>query len=439
MATETLIFEDEFKNFDLNTWKHEITMGGGGNWEFEMYVNDRRNSYVDDGILYLKPSLTSDIIGEDSVRGTNSIPDANRFSLWGGAPADMCTSNMWWGCERTATPTNILNPIRSARLRTAESFSFKYGRVEVKAKLPKGDWLWPAIWMQPESQAFGLWPASGEIDIMESRGNGLSYKNSKGDSLGYNSFGSTLHWGPSYEKDLFDLTHGEYVSEPNDLVNNFHVYGLYWDDEEIYTYIDDPSNVVMRVEGYGKDFEGWFEKGLKSGKLNKDDYNPWSHGSNLSPFDEEMFLILNLAVGGTSDYFPDDIGNKPWNNKGGAASQSFYDAKDEWLPSWTDNQSNTISDNAALQIESVKIYSIPGKTTYTYHKNAPSFTDSMVKSSQANGLSENRNTWVEKHIAVPIIMLILFVAAITVVRMKLKSVENYGRLIDPPIVVDCKI
>lgn len=56
-----------------------------------------------------------------------------------------CTNEQWYGCERQGTPTNIINPIRSARLNTAESFSFKYGRIEVVAKLPTGDWLWPGI------------------------------------------------------------------------------------------------------------------------------------------------------------------------------------------------------------------------------------------------------------------------------------------------------
>jgi hypothetical protein len=50
---ETLIFSDNFDKFDLKTWKHEITMGGGGNWEFEMYTNNRTNSFVQDGKLYI--------------------------------------------------------------------------------------------------------------------------------------------------------------------------------------------------------------------------------------------------------------------------------------------------------------------------------------------------------------------------------------------------
>lgn len=54
-----------------------------------------------------------------------------------------CTNPSDFGCERTGTPTNIINPIKSARLRTVQSFSFTYGRVEVRAKMPAGDWLWP--------------------------------------------------------------------------------------------------------------------------------------------------------------------------------------------------------------------------------------------------------------------------------------------------------
>jgi beta-glucanase (GH16 family) len=52
-----------------------------------------------------------------------------------------------------------------------KAFNFVYGKVEVKAKMPLGDWLWPAIWMLPAEHVYGQWPASGEIDIVESRGN----------------------------------------------------------------------------------------------------------------------------------------------------------------------------------------------------------------------------------------------------------------------------
>ena len=84
--------------------------------------------------------------------------------------------NSWYGCERTSgAGGNYLNPITSARLRSVNSFNFKYGRVEFKAKVPKGDWIWPALWLLPRDNAYGMWPSSGEIDVMETRGNGPSY------------------------------------------------------------------------------------------------------------------------------------------------------------------------------------------------------------------------------------------------------------------------
>jgi len=92
----------------------------------------------------------------------------------------------------------------SGKLTTVESFKIKYGRVEVKAKLPKGDWLWPAIWMLPRYNEYGQWPASGEIDIMESRGN-VNYPREFGG--GPETFGSTMHWGPDYSTNQYTKTH----------------------------------------------------------------------------------------------------------------------------------------------------------------------------------------------------------------------------------------
>ena len=149
----------------MKKWQHELNMAGGGNNEFQIYRNNRTNSFVRDGILYLQPTLTSEAIGLTTMK-------TGSYAMWGGTPADLCTSNAWYGCERNAAASgNYINPIMSARLRTATSFAFTYGRVEVKAQLPKGDWIWPAIWLLPRDQAYGTWPASGEIDIMESWGN----------------------------------------------------------------------------------------------------------------------------------------------------------------------------------------------------------------------------------------------------------------------------
>lgn len=169
---EVLIFEDTFDGSGLNfsLWKHELTLTGGGNWEFEVYVNNRTNSFVRNGSLTIYPTLLADTIGAANVASGFTM-DMN-----GGDPASVCTSGFEYGCLRTSGGGgNPLNPIQSARVRTAETFAFTYGRVEVVAQLPRGDWLWPAIWMLPVGDAYGGWPVSGEIDIMESRGNARGY------------------------------------------------------------------------------------------------------------------------------------------------------------------------------------------------------------------------------------------------------------------------
>ena len=132
--------------------------------EFEAYLNNRSISYARNGTLHIKPAFMADSMNLASA-------DLN---LWSGDPATTCTDNFDYGCERVGG-ANIINPIASAKLRTAETFTFTYGRVEVVAQMPAGDWLWPAIWLMPTEAAYGPWPTSGEIDIAESRGNAASY------------------------------------------------------------------------------------------------------------------------------------------------------------------------------------------------------------------------------------------------------------------------
>lgn len=91
---------------------------------------DDENSYAKDGKLYIKPTLTANKIGRYEVEN-------------GYVHLNDCTDSIEQNCKRQAGGDIIINPIRSARLNTKNSFTFKYGRVEVIAKFPKGDWLWP--------------------------------------------------------------------------------------------------------------------------------------------------------------------------------------------------------------------------------------------------------------------------------------------------------
>jgi len=81
LAAETIIFQDDFDKLNFTTWEHELTMGGGGNWEFEWYVNNRSNSYVRNSTLFIKPTLTEDAIGDVTLR-------SGTVDIWGMSPAD---------------------------------------------------------------------------------------------------------------------------------------------------------------------------------------------------------------------------------------------------------------------------------------------------------------------------------------------------------------
>lgn len=314
-------------------------MGGGGNWEFEYYSNNRSNSFVRDGVLYLKPTLTADRLGASAVDGSTPT----NFDVWGSTPADVCTSNAFYGCARSSGGGSVLNPIQSARVRTAGTFSFKYGRLEVEAKLPSGDWIWPAIWLLPEDQAYGQWPASGEIDLVESRGNDASYPG------GVNCFGSTLHWGPYWPEDPYTLTHADYCLSTDSgktLHDDFHTYGMVWNSEELYTYIDEDSNRVLSVNMSDSSF---FDKGgwSKSSTIN----NPWYGQPNNAPFDQKFYLIFDVAVGGVNGYFPDNVGGKTWSDTSSNAAGDFNNAILTSTKTW-----DFEGTGSALAIKSVNVW-----------------------------------------------------------------------------------
>lgn len=176
--------------------------------------------------------------------------------------------------------------------------------------MPKGDWLWPAIWMMPRDNAYGGWPTSGEIDILESRGNENLVQN--GVNIGTHMIGSTLHWGPDYYHNRYELTHFEKV-EGIGYDRAFHTYGVEWTPEHISFSIDGVTLGTITPPAGGF----WELGGLSSTGYS----NPWQGETRMAPFDQEFYLIINLAVGGTA-YFPDTDG-KPWSNDSPTVRQYF--------------------------------------------------------------------------------------------------------------------
>ena len=154
-------------------------------------------------------------------------------------------------------------PYSSARLRTLNRGDWKYGKLEIRAKLPNGEGIWPAIWMLPTNTKYGIWAACGEIDIVESRGYDT-----------HMTFG-TLHFGDSWPNNTHKGTTYEFPGKKAH--EDFLTYSVEWEKDEI----------------------RWFVDGKKWQTIQKEDW--WSgtaKDSPTAPFDEKFHLIINLAVGG---------------------------------------------------------------------------------------------------------------------------------------------
>jgi len=334
-APGEVIFQDDFNELDMVKWQHELTLWGGGNGEFEGYCNNRTNSYVKDGILYIQPTLTAERFSESFL--TSGTLDMN-----GGAPYDQCTCSLNYGCSRTGSAVNIINPVMSAAMRTPLSFSFTYGKVETRAKMPAGDWIWPAIWMMPVREAYGNWPTSGEIDIVESRGNKDLAMG--GTQIGVQQASSTLHWGPDPAANQFPRTHFE-KQNAGGYDSDFHVYLCEWTPDYIKFSIDgtEIGTVTPPAGGF------W-----EFGEFTQDTWrsNPWQGRSKMAPFDQEFYLKMNVAVGGTGGFFPDGAvngnGAKPWSDTSSTAPRDFWSGRSQWLPTWK-------GDATAMQVDYIKV------------------------------------------------------------------------------------
>lgn len=135
-----LVYEDNFKTLDKSVWTHEVQLDGFGNGAFDWTTTDEKNSYVDAEGLHIVPTLTNQTtsITSDQLYANYTLDLTKDGS---------CTSTANSSCVITSDPVKgkMIPPVRSARLSTKGRKSIRYGRVEVVAKMPKGDWLWPAI------------------------------------------------------------------------------------------------------------------------------------------------------------------------------------------------------------------------------------------------------------------------------------------------------
>nr|CAD7574830.1 unnamed protein product [Timema californicum] len=322
-----LIFEDNFDGLDISKWQYDVRIAGSPNNEFVAYTKSPENCYTQNGILRVKPSLLADTkdITKDSLvlDGCTGLPDSAE-------------------CTKKAIAWDILPPVLSSRLQSKQTFSFCYGKVEVRAKLPAGDWIYPELWLTPKDNWYGRDYTSGQIRLAMSRGNKDIILKEGGADLGSKRLeaGCLLGLGQQVHKEVY-----EWNRQGAAWCDNFHVYTLVWTPGGL---------MVSNAFGFGQTDKRASERlGGQTGERVKDmtfsvdgqqfahisppntgfsslsDFssvrdNPWLKGSNIAPFDKEFYLSLGLGVGGIGD-FPDNCATslpsggfhpKPWKNTG---------------------------------------------------------------------------------------------------------------------------
>ena len=138
--------EDNFDKggVDSSHWSHEVQLGGFGTGSFDWTTTDSKNTFTDSEGLHIVPTLTT----ESTSITEEQLFNGYTVNLTKAGGDGSCTSNNYKDCSIKSNNTvgTIIPPVRSARLSTKGKKSIKYGRVEVVAKKPAGDWLWPAIW-----------------------------------------------------------------------------------------------------------------------------------------------------------------------------------------------------------------------------------------------------------------------------------------------------
>jgi beta-glucanase (GH16 family) len=208
----TPFWSDEFDNAgspDASKWNYDIGAGGWGNNELQYYTSDN-NAVVQDGKL--------------SIEARKETKEGSSYT--------------------------------SARLVSKGKGDFLYGRFEISAKLPAGRGLWPAIWLLSSDNAYGVWPNSGEMDIME--------------QVGFDPYNihCTVH------NNVYNGQRGNQKTANSILpsaTSDFHVYRVDWTPYSVKGFIDGTQYFEYTNDGQG--------------------YTTW-------PYDQNFYLILNVAVGG---------------------------------------------------------------------------------------------------------------------------------------------
>jgi beta-glucanase (GH16 family) len=212
-SNKKVLFFDDFSSASLDRSKWNVIITGDHfNDELQAYIDSASTLFVENGCLVFRPQYSPGFITKDG----------KRFDF------------------------------TSARITTQNKFDFAYGTAEAKIKLTKGSGLWPAWWMLGNQ----IWPATGEIDIME--------------NIGESDWANVAVHGPGYSGET-PFVNRQYFNASND-VTNWHVYAVEWS----------PTEMIFKYDGIVM---------YKVSKTMINHYGKWV-------FDEPKHLLLNFAVGG---------------------------------------------------------------------------------------------------------------------------------------------
>ncbi len=156
----------------------------------------------------------------------------------------------------------------SSRMITRDHFDFQYGRVDIRAVLPEGQGIWPALWMLGSNITTIGWPKCGEIDIMELLGHDTD-----------RTYGTT-HWSNQIEEHEYDT--GEYDLPNGEFNDEFHVFSMVWTESVVQFFVDDQLYHTVSITSADK-----------------------------SEFHNPFFFIFNVAVGGVWPGYPDETTTFP--------------------------------------------------------------------------------------------------------------------------------
>lgn len=327
ICLDSLIINDEFSGtaMDKSIWtiEHRIPTYAPPLFEFNSYEDRQETCFLKDGKLFLKPfALNSD----SEVRGVLDLRDG-------------CSSTENYQCYYEQQSSFLLPPVKSARI--TSKISFKYGKIEIKAKLPSGDWLFPVIQLQPKDR---IDENVATILIAYSRGNdrltGINPNDMTVRLNSGNDLGSRLLFaGPSInpaEPGRSKHLVSKRSEEPFN--KDFHVYTMHWTPGVIKYYVDNEEYGTVNLN------KSFVDSSLGIGST-------WTHPGD--PFNNQFVLSIGVAVGGMYD-FPDDMHGsspKPWVNGERNYLKKFFEARSQWLQTWR-------GDGPAMQIDYVKVTSV---------------------------------------------------------------------------------